>query len=276
MLDALGQNLQIRRVLRDQNNVRASVGRAERNVTRMPPHDLDDGNAPMAFRRGANPVNTRGRHKDRRGIARSGVVDNMIEVESGIGRHAFVAKALRGLRILRPHPFIRFIGVIEAKVVIDRLRREHDRQSFHQRLQAIERAIAADADQPFQAQLADAGVNQVQLLLFVWIDIVSRRPDECAAPGRFQFGNGLEKGVEMDVRDLGIKQGIEPLDQAIKLYLQMVCPHHRAVNGSVKGRGIAAGGQNANPFHAFGFYPKSGGGKSNFPNKSLSHCGLNC
>ena len=98
------------------------------------------------------------------------------------------------------NPFVRFVGVIQPEIVIDGLGREHHGKAFGQRLQAVEGAVAADADQAVQAQFAQAGGDHVQLLGFVGIDKIARRPDERAALGRVQFGNRLEERIEMHMR----------------------------------------------------------------------------
>jgi hypothetical protein len=56
MFDALDQMFQVQRDFRNQDDVRLAVGRAQRDVAGMPPHDLDDGDAPVAFRRGADAL----------------------------------------------------------------------------------------------------------------------------------------------------------------------------------------------------------------------------
>ena len=60
------------------------------------------------------------------------------------------------------------------------------------------------------------------------------------------------------MRELGIKQGIESLDEAVDFYLETAGPHHRAINGGVEGRSITPGGQDADPLHALRFYTKPG------------------
>ena len=67
-----------------------------------------------------------------------------------------VAVTVLGGGIVDAHPFVRFAGIIQAEVVVNGLGREHRRQALGQRLQAIERAVAADANQPLDAQLLQA------------------------------------------------------------------------------------------------------------------------
>lgn len=46
-----------------------------------------------------------------------------------------------------------------------------------------------------------------------------------------------------------VAQAVEALDQAINLHLQFVRPNHRPVNGGVKRRSVATGGQYSDSFH---------------------------
>ena len=85
-------------MLGDQDDVRLAVGGAERDVAGVPAHDLDDGDAAMAFRRGADALDALRGHEDRRGVAGRGVVDDLIEIEDGAGRRALVAVAVLGCR----------------------------------------------------------------------------------------------------------------------------------------------------------------------------------
>ena len=60
MLYAFDQVLDIQRMFRHQNDVRTSVGRSERDITGMPAHDLDDGDATMALRGCPDPFDAAG------------------------------------------------------------------------------------------------------------------------------------------------------------------------------------------------------------------------
>ena len=138
--------------------------------------------------------------------------------------------------VVDAHPFVRFARIIQAQVVVNGLGRQHDGQALGQRLQAVERAVAADADQPLDAQFFQARGDQVQFLLFVRVDIIARRTDERAALGRVQFGNLLKQRIEMNVRHARIEQAVESLDQADDFDLELVGARDRAVNGGVQGR----------------------------------------
>ena len=72
-------------MFRNEDDVRLAVRRAQSDVAGVPAHDFDDGDAAMALRRGADALDALGGNKDRRGIARRGVVDDLVEVEDGVG-----------------------------------------------------------------------------------------------------------------------------------------------------------------------------------------------
>jgi hypothetical protein len=79
ILDALDHPVQVNGHLRHQNNVRLAVGGAQRDVARMAPHDLDDGDAAVALRRGADAFHARSGDKDGGGIAGRGVIDDLVQ-----------------------------------------------------------------------------------------------------------------------------------------------------------------------------------------------------
>ena len=84
MFHALDEMFEVERVLGNQNDVGLAVGRAERDVAGMPAHHFDDGDAPMAFRRGADALDALRGHEHRRGVAGRDVVDDLVEVEDGV------------------------------------------------------------------------------------------------------------------------------------------------------------------------------------------------
>ena len=69
MLDALDQALEVERMLGHEDDVGLAVGRAERDVAGVPAHDLDDGDAAMAFGGGADALDALRGDEDGRGVA---------------------------------------------------------------------------------------------------------------------------------------------------------------------------------------------------------------
>ena len=122
-------------------------------------------------------------------------------------------------------------------------------QALGQRLQPVERAVAADGNQPFDAELLQPRRDEVELVLLVRIDVVARRADERAAFGRIELGNLLKERIQVHVRHARVEQAIEALDEPVDLDLQLVGAHDRAVNGGVERRRVATGGENADAFH---------------------------
>ena len=70
-------------MLGHQDDVRLAVGGAERDVAGVPAHDLDDGDAAMAFGRGADALDAARPTRRRRWHSRACVVDDLIEIEDG-------------------------------------------------------------------------------------------------------------------------------------------------------------------------------------------------
>ena len=135
-------------------------------------------------------------------------------MEDHVGFGALVVKLALVGGVNAAQPLFRLAGVIEAQIVINRLGRQHHGQPVAEGLQAVERAIAAHANQPLNPKLLQVQRHLVQLLLVVRIDIIARGTDQRATLGRFQFGNGLKEWIEMDVRDHRIEQAVEALDDA--------------------------------------------------------------
>ena len=63
-------------------------------------------------------------------------------------------------------------------------------------------------------RLLKAVDDDVELFLFVRIHVVAGGADERAADGRVEFGDGLVKRVEVDVRHARIEQAVEAFDEA--------------------------------------------------------------
>ena len=106
--------------------------------------------------------------------------------------------------------------------------------------------------------------------MVVGVDVVAGGADEGAAAGHVQFGNRGEQRVEVDVRHAGVEQAAEALDEAEHLDAALVGPGDGAVNGGVQGRGIAAGGQDADAFHG-GSPPWGSSGAAAAPPDPLDH-----
>ena len=77
-----------------------------------------------------------------------------------------------GSRVIKPGPLVGFTRVIQAQVVVDGLGGQHGGQAFRQRLEAVQGAIAPHADEPFDPQLAQAGLNQVNLRALVRVEVI--------------------------------------------------------------------------------------------------------
>jgi hypothetical protein len=85
--------------------------------------------------------------------------------------------------------------------------------------------------------------------LVVGVHVIAGRADERAALGRVQFGNLLEERIEMEMRQPGIEQGVETLDEADDFDFELIGARDRPVNGGVERRGVAACRQDADAFH---------------------------
>ena len=203
----------------------------------------------MALGRRADALHAVGGHINRRGVTGRGVVDDLIEIKNLGGRDLFIAITALGRGIVHPHPLVRFAGIIQTEIVINGLGRQHGGQALGQRLQAVEGTVAADANEPLDAQLFQPRLDNVEVLLVFRIHIIAGRTDERAALGGVELGDFLKERVEMNVGDARIEQAVEPLDEPENLDLELVRPHHRAVDGRVQGGRVAAGGQNADAFH---------------------------
>ena len=249
MLDAFDEQWSVERVLGNQDDVRLPVRRAERDVAGVPAHHFDDGDAAVAFGGGPDALDALRGHQDGRGITRCGVVDDVIEIEGGTGRILLVDVSLLVSGILDAHPFVGLARVVQAQVVVDRLRCEDGRQALGQRLQGVERAVTADGNQPLDAQLGQACRNAIQLVLPVRIDVVPRRADESAALGRIELRDFLKQRVQMHVRHAWIEQAVEAFDEPVDLNPQLVGAHDGAVYRGVERRCITAGRQDADAFH---------------------------
>jgi hypothetical protein len=245
---ALHQRLHPQRRFGHQRDVRLAEGRAERDVAGLPAHHLDDRDAAVALGGGADAADALGRDVDRGGVAGRDVVDDPLEVEARARRHALVVIA--GAAWLRHAlPLVGLVPVVEAEVVVDRLRSEHHRQPLRQRLQPVERAVAADADQAVDLQPREPGGDLVERLAVGRVHVRPRGADDGAAARRVQLGDLGEQRVQVHVRDVRREQRAEALDEAEDLDLALVGARHRALDGGVERGRVAACRQDADAFH---------------------------
>ena len=151
------------------------------------------------------------RDQHRRGVAGRRVVDDVIEIEGDRGRRALVAVLRFAVGILDAHPFVGLARVVQAQIVVDRLGRQDGRQALGQRLQAVERAVAADGDQSFDAERREAVRDEIELGPVVRIDVVARRTDERAALGRIELGIAWNRGLRWTCGTRGLNRQLKPL-----------------------------------------------------------------
>ena len=142
----LDERRDAQRDLGDQDDVGLAVGRAEGDVAGVPAHDLDDGDAAVALGRGADALHALDGDEHGRGVARGHVVDHALELEAGPRAAALVAVAGR-LGAGHALPLVGLVPVVQAQVVVDGLGREHGGEELGEGLQAVQRAVAADADE---------------------------------------------------------------------------------------------------------------------------------
>src|SRR5579872_3698744 len=190
-----------------------------------------------------------GRDEDRSGVAGSGIVDDLIEIENGVGLGLLIVKSLLGSRVAHAHPLVGFARVIQPEVVINGFGSENHGEAFGKRLQAIERAITADANKSLNPQLLQPGGDEVEVLLLFWIDKIARGTDERAALGGIELGNRLIERVQVNVRNTRVEQTIEALDQAEEFELELVGANNRPMDGGIEGGGVATGRKDADSLH---------------------------
>ncbi len=236
-------------MLRHQHDVGLAIGRAQGDIARMPAHHFDDGDAAMAFGRGADALDAAGRDEHRRGIAGRDIIDHLLHVELGSRRPPLVAKTGMMSFDRHPQPLVDLVRIIQSQVVVDRLGGQHRRQPVAQRLQPVERAVAADADQPLDLQALQAVRDVVHALRVIGVDVIARSTENRPSHRRIQFGNRTEQRIQVKMGDPRVEQAVESLDQAIHLDLQLIRPHDGAVNRGVQRRRIAASRENSNAFH---------------------------
>src|SRR5262249_1259204 len=146
-------------------------------------------------------------------------------------------------------PLVRLVAVVQAEVVVDRLRRQHGRQDVGEGLHAVEGAVAADADEAVDPQAVQPVGQRGDGRLVAGVEVVAGRAEDGAAEGFVQLGDGGEQRVEVDVRHARGEQAAEALDEADHLDAPLVGAGDGAAQGGVKGGRVAAGGQDADALH---------------------------
>ena len=126
---------------------------------------------------------------------------------------------------------------------------EHAGQVIAQGLHPVESAVAADADQPLDAELFQSVHNLIQLGVVVRIHEIARRANQRAALGRVHLRDFLEQRVEVDVGDALIEEAIEPFDEADDLDAQRAGADDGAMDGGVERGRVAAGGEDGDASH---------------------------
>src|SRR4030095_13332315 len=249
MFNPLDQMFDVERYFRDENDVGPAISGAKGEVAGVTSHHLDNGDAAMTFRSGANAFDALGRDEYGGGVAGGYVIDDLIEVENRAGFGAFIALAAFDGGVVHAHPFVGFTGIIQPEIVINGFGSENRRQSIGQGLEAVQGSVAADADQAVDLEPSEALDDLIEFFVFIRIDEVSGRTDEGSALGGIEFGDLVKQWIQMDMRDAGIEEAVESFNQTDDFDLELIGPGHGALNGGVKGRSITAGGKDADAFH---------------------------
>ena len=171
--DPRSQLLQIDRYLRDQNNVWLSVCGTQCNVSGLTPHDFDDCHTAMTFRRSSQTFNALGNYEDCSRIARRRVVNDVFQFHRVACAQQFFA-ILRGPVKRVPNPFIGFVDVIQPQIIVNRFRCQDARQNPGNRLHAVDRAVATDADQSIELEFVNMRCDKLQKVFVCLIKIGTR------------------------------------------------------------------------------------------------------
>src|SRR5439155_23951588 len=147
-------------------------------------------------------------------------------------------------------PLVGLMAVVQSQVVVDGFGGQHGGEVVGQRLHAVERAVAADANEPFDVQTPQPLHDFADGPRILGVNVIARAADDRAAASHLQLGDGGEQGVQADVRYARVEQTTEALDEAKHFDFALIGPYHSAVDGRVEGRRIAARGQDADAFHA--------------------------
>src|SRR5688572_708555 len=104
--------IEVRGMLRHQNNIRPSISRTEGDIAGVTSHYFNDRNAAVAFGGCSNAFDAGGRYKHRGRVAWRGVIDNLLKTENCAGSGALVAESTFFARVRDPHPFVRLARII--------------------------------------------------------------------------------------------------------------------------------------------------------------------
>src|SRR5262249_50516121 len=144
-----------------------------------------------------------------------------------------------------PAPLVGLVAVVQAEVVVDRLGREDGGEPLGQRLEAVEGAVAAHADEPRDLQAGHAVGHFVEGHGGPRVHEGPRGADHRAPAGRVELGDLGEQRVEVDVGDVGAQEAREALDEAVDLDAALVGADDGALDGGVEGGGVSPGGQDS-------------------------------
>ena len=144
-------------------------------------------------------------HKNGRRVARSCVVDNVLQPHGISRRNTFIDEPTSA-RFWRTSPLIGFIDIVQAKVVVDRLWGKNAGDNLGNGLHTVDCAVAADANQTVKFQLPDVSSHKFQFVGAGFIQVGSGRPQKSSTFTGVQFRDRGEQGIQMYVRDSGIEQ----------------------------------------------------------------------
>jgi hypothetical protein len=116
-------------------------------------------------------------------------------------------------------------------------------------LEPIEGAITSNANKPLDAEALEPAMNGVELILVLWIHVISRRTQNGSTFGRIQLRDFLKQRVKVHMGQVWVVEAVESLNQPIGLEIELVGPLDGSVDGGVQGRGVTACGQNTDAFH---------------------------
>ena len=167
----------------------------------------------MALRGGAQALDAAGGNEHRRGVAGGGVVHHLVEREDRLRDRRACTDSRSGCpgTVAAQH-LVRLARVVQAEIVIDRLGREHRREALGQRLEAVQRAVAAHADEPLDAEPLQAVRHGVEIGRLLRVHEIARGADERAALGRHRapgFRGRAGSGARAGTR--GLKRLLKPL-----------------------------------------------------------------
>ena len=157
----------------------------------MPAHHLDEGDATVALGGRADALHAPGRHEHGGREARRHIVDHVLQVEPGSARTADVAVARRCVAGFAA-PLVGLMAVVQPQVVVDGFGGQHGGEVVGQRLHAVERAVAADANEPFDVQTPQPLHDFADGPRILGVNVIARAADDRAAASHLQLGDGGE------------------------------------------------------------------------------------